>query len=191
VRAALARRRRVIDGVHFRSLAVSSGEVVNGPQPACRPEWATGGHVDCGELMVALTRSLPMADKTATPADRFMAALHEAERSHDPNPLVDLFHADAELHTLAKQEVAKGRDGASRFWGDYLKVFETVKSEFTRVVADGEGAAMEWVADGTLANGKAIRYRGVSVIEVDGELVKTFRTYYDTAAFVTPAPASA
>jgi hypothetical protein len=36
-----------------------------------------------------------MAEKSATPADRFMAALQEAERSHDPHPLVELFHDDA------------------------------------------------------------------------------------------------
>jgi ketosteroid isomerase-like protein len=132
-----------------------------------------------------------MADTTDT-ADRFMAALQEAERSHDPAPLVAMFHDDAELHTLAKEEVATGRDGAAKFWSDYLKVFERVKSEFTRVVTDDKGAAMEWVADGTLAHsGKAIRYRGVSVIELDGDRVKAFRTYYDTAAFVIPAPAGA
>jgi ketosteroid isomerase-like protein len=125
---------------------------------------------------------------SSTPADRFMAALKDAERSHDPAALVELFADDAELHTLAKEEVAHGRDGAAKFWADYLKVFERVKSEFTRVVGDDTGAAMEWVADGALANGKPIRYRGVSVIELSGEKVKSFRTYYDTAAFVTPAP---
>jgi ketosteroid isomerase-like protein len=126
-----------------------------------------------------------------TTADRFMSALQRAEQSHDPNPLVELFHDDAELHTLAKEEVAKGRDGAAKFWTDYLKVFEAVKSEFTRVTSDATGAAMEWTADGTLANGKPIRYRGVSVIELDGDRVKAFRTYYDTAAFVVPAHAEA
>lgn len=130
-----------------------------------------------------------MANPTQPHADRFMAALQEAERSHDPSPLVALFDDDAELHTLAKEEVATGRDGATRFWADYLKVFERVKSEFTRVVADDTGAAMEWVADGTLATGKPIRYRGVSVIELAGDRVKTFRTYYDTAAFVSTPPA--
>lgn len=130
-----------------------------------------------------------MSNLRQSHAERFMGALQSAERSHDPAPLVDLFDDDSELHTLAKTEVARGRDGAAQFWSDYLKVFEQVRSEFTRVVSDGRGASMEWVAEGKLANGKPIRYRGVSVIETDGDRVKAFSTYYDTAAFVTTTAA--
>lgn len=46
---------------------------------------------------------------------------------------------------------------------------------------------MEWEASGQLKGGHDIAYRGVSLLDVDGEQVKAFRTYYDSAAFVTPA----
>ena len=68
------------------------------------------------------------------------------------------------MHNLAKPEVFQGRDGARQFWADYLGVFDSVRSEFTRVVADDTGASMEWEAEGTLKSGKVIGYSGVSAI---------------------------
>ncbi|MBA4064349.1 MAG: epoxide hydrolase [Isosphaera sp.] len=119
-----------------------------------------------------------------------MAALQRTEKSGDPNGLADLFTDDAELTNLAKPEPARGRDGARAFWADYLKAFGSIRSEFGLVVADGPAAVMEWTSEGTLPNGKPITYRGVSVVETAGDRVARFRTYYDTAAFVTPAPVS-
>ena len=49
--------------------------------------------------------------------------------------------------------------------------------------ADGS-ATLEWKSDGTLPDGKPISYRGVSLIDFDGDRVKRFRTYYDSAAFL-------
>ncbi len=45
---------------------------------------------------------------------------------------------------------------------------------------------MEWVASGQLKGGQPTEYRGVSLIEHDGQAVTAFRTYYDSAAFVVP-----
>jgi ketosteroid isomerase-like protein len=124
-------------------------------------------------------------------AERFMAALQQAEKGHDPGPLAEMFADDAELTNLARPEPARGRDGAREFWADYLKAFGEIRSEFGLVVADGPAAVMEWTSEGTLPNGKPITYRGVSVVETAGGKVAKFRTYYDTAAFVTPQPVEA
>ena len=45
---------------------------------------------------------------------------------------------------------------------------------------------MEWTGKGELKNGQPIEYRGVSIIEHDGQKVSAFRTYYDSAAFLAP-----
>jgi ketosteroid isomerase-like protein len=41
-----------------------------------------------------------------------------------------------------------------------------------------------------LTNGRPVEYRGVTVIEFDGDAITRLRTYYDSAAFV-PLAASA
>ena len=51
--------------------------------------------------------------------------------------------------------------------------------------ADGF-AVLEWTSDAELAAGKRVTYRGVSILEADGDRVARFRTYYDTAALVSP-----
>jgi ketosteroid isomerase-like protein len=127
-----------------------------------------------------------MSIDPAAVRDRFAAALEAAERTGDPAPLVGLFADDAELRSVGKPEPMRGKDGATQFWTDYLKTFETVRSRFTHAAAGEATALLEWKSEGTLAGGRPISYRGVSVLEVAGDRVAQFRTYYDTAAFVTP-----
>ena len=122
--------------------------------------------------------------------DQFIAALHQAEASGDPNPLAALFAADSECTNLAKEAPETGVDGARKFWGDYLKSFQQVKSEFFNVIKADDHAVLEWTSTGTLPGGKPIKYRGVSVLQYAGDKVKRFHTYYDSAAFVA-APATA
>ena len=44
---------------------------------------------------------------------------------------------------------------------------------------------LEWVSEGVIAaTGQPFNYRGVSVIEHDGEKAHKFRTYYDSAVFL-------
>lgn len=127
-----------------------------------------------------------MSEHTRPVAERFMRALQAFEADGRPEPLVELFADDAELSNLTHAE--RGRDGARKFWEDYRSAFGSVRSEFTAVTVGDGGAALEWASDGTLPTGAPIRYRGVSVLEVDGDRVRRFRTYYDSAAFVA-APA--
>ena len=59
-----------------------------------------------------------------------------------------------------------------------------MRSEFTDTRRAHGFAALEWKSDGALPDGKPVRYRGVSLIDFDGERVRRFRTYYDTAVFL-------
>ncbi|MFC4638620.1 nuclear transport factor 2 family protein [Deinococcus hohokamensis] len=121
-----------------------------------------------------------------TTTDDFMQALQQAEQSGDVEALVALHAEDVTLRNLTAQ-TWEGKDGARTFWQAYLHNFERIRSEFTRAQeSDGLGV-MEWEATGQLKGGHELAYRGVSLIDVEGGLVKAFRTYYDSAAFVTPA----
>lgn len=118
-------------------------------------------------------------------AEQFMAALQQAEAAKSEDPLVRLFADDAELENPARSVSRKGTDGARAFWRDYLSAFDRIRSEFTRVIAAGDAATLEWRSDGQLAHSREpISYRGVSVVEFAGGKVRRFATYYDSAAFV-------
>jgi ketosteroid isomerase-like protein len=43
---------------------------------------------------------------------------------------------------------------------------------------------LEWISKGALSTSEDIRYQGVSILEMDGERIHRFRTYYDSAAFL-------
>ena len=89
------------------------------------------------------------------------------------------------------EQTWQGADGAQQFWQRYLSDFEQIHSEFSHhAELDGLGL-MEWTSRGQLKGGHPITYRGISVIETDGEQVKAFRTYYDSAAFIKPSEAQA
>jgi ketosteroid isomerase-like protein len=108
---------------------------------------------------------------------RFMEALQGAERTGDIGPLVGLFADDAELSNLGGTGPSRGRQGAERFWRDYLAVFDRIRSTFTRVIESDGAAALEWVSEGTLSGGRPIRYPGVSLLEIADGRVRQFRAY--------------
>ena len=116
-------------------------------------------------------------------AERFMRALQEAERTRNVDPLVELFAEDASAENPAR-EPSRGRDDVREFWTAYLDAFDRVASNFTNVSEGGNLAVLEWTSEGALASGQPISYRGVSILDTDGDAVRAFRTYYDTAAFL-------
>lgn len=120
-----------------------------------------------------------------TITEDFMAALQNAEQSGDTGPLLALHAPDVNLMNLT-EKTWEGEAGAGEFWQTYLGNFDQIHSEFTaHREADGLGV-MEWIATGRLKGGRDLKYRGVSLITLDGDRVKVFRTYYDSAAFVAP-----
>ena len=117
-------------------------------------------------------------------AERFMRTLQEMEQSGDTRAMVDLFTEGAELHRLTGDENATGREGAQKFWQEYLSAFQKIRSRFTNVIETGNTAVMEWVSTAEPESAKPFDYEGVSIIETENGKVTRFRTYYDSARFV-------
>ena len=119
-------------------------------------------------------------------AQRFAEALQRYEQDGDVEQFVgDVFADDVELLRPEQEQVQHGRDGARSFWQQYRGQFQKVHSEFDRVVEGGDLGVLEWRSDGERATGGGISYRGVSLLDFDGEgRVRRFATYFDTAAFV-------
>jgi ketosteroid isomerase-like protein len=117
---------------------------------------------------------------------RFMDALRSAEAGHDPEPLAQLFTADAELSNLTRHGPWRGAAGCRQFWAEYLQSFGQIRSQFRNAIEVDGTAVLEWESEGTLPDGRPVRYRGVSILETAGGRVRRFRAYYDTAALHPP-----
>ncbi|TFV55431.1 nuclear transport factor 2 family protein [Mycobacterium sp. PS03-16] len=116
---------------------------------------------------------------------RFVTALGELHENRDVDPLVELFSDDATLTKAGIPHGQHGKDGARTFWQQYRDVFDSIEATF-RHTEDGERTAfLEWTSTGTLRDGTDFAYDGVSVLESDGDTIDAFRTYYDTAAFLS------
>jgi len=115
---------------------------------------------------------------------KFVNALGELHRGDDVEPLVALFADDASLDKAGMPHGQSGKDGARTFWEQYRRVFGEIDSTFHNVVTGDGIAFLEWTSTGTLTNGSAFSYDGVSVLESGGDEIEAFRTFYDTAAFL-------
>lgn len=116
-------------------------------------------------------------------AERFINALHQCESQHSPDPLLELFTDDIELQRLKSDEPYRGLQGARDFWNEYLALFNDLRSEFKNVIEAPGFAVLEWTTTGHFQNGAPVSYRGVSILEFQGDRVRRFRTYYDSAVF--------
>ena len=115
---------------------------------------------------------------------KFVNALGKLHGSDDVEPLVALFTDDATLNKAGMPHGQSGKDGARTFWEQYRRVFGDIDSTFHNVVTGDGIAFLEWTSTGTLSNGSAFSYDGVSVLESGGDEIEAFRTFYDTAAFL-------
>lgn len=112
-------------------------------------------------------------------ADSFKEALWRLEEDQDPEGLVGIHTEDCEIGNVAVPKTFSGHDGLREFWTNYRKTFDTMKSEFRNVFADGSGhAALEWTTNAS-ANGNDVSYQGVSILEIEDGKVKRFMAYFD------------
>lgn len=135
-----------------------------------------------------MTESTTPTDRASDLARAFMDALKTTESERDPAALLAFFGDDATLRRNGHGE-HEGRDGAERFWREYLESFREQTTTFHAVTeADGR-IVLEWTSEGTRADGEPLQYSGVSILadaEGGGEgRIGAFRTYFDSASFTT------
>jgi ketosteroid isomerase-like protein len=111
----------------------------------------------------------------------FADALQTFEKDGDAAAFAALFTADA----VTQRFDARGerRCQVEQFWTEYRDQFDSISTRFYDVVESGDRAALEWTSDATLSDGRPITYRGVTVIDLDGDKISRLRTYYDSAQF--------
>ena len=110
---------------------------------------------------------------------RFIEALHALEGRRDLNAMAEVFSQDAEISNPLRGEARPDPEGARHFWEQYRASFEEIHSEFLNIVDNGAVAMLEWRSDGRIVNGEPFHYGGVTVLELEGDAVRRFRTYFD------------
>ena len=116
-------------------------------------------------------------------ARRFVAALRRFEQDADPEELVGQFAPDA---TVTRLDAKGDRTDIAEFWQEYRRSFQELSTTFVDAVEGDDQVALEWTTAAKLPDGKPVEYRGVTVLDLAPDAVARLRTYYDSAAFVTP-----
>jgi steroid delta-isomerase-like uncharacterized protein len=86
----------------------------------------------------------------------------------------------------------RGRAAIRRFFDEMFTAFPDFEISVERIVADDEGAAVQWRAHGTFSGGpfqgieptgRRVDIRGLDLMEIAGGLVRHNTIYYDGASF--------
>jgi ketosteroid isomerase-like protein len=121
-------------------------------------------------------------------AEKFRTALQQLEQTSDATDLLACFADEAELRRPELDHDSGGTPDAAQFWKTYRDQFSEVSSDFSRIVEAEDIAVLEWTSTAQLSAGHPVTYSGVSLLTFgDDDTITRFSTYYDTAAFVTPA----
>ncbi len=102
--------------------------------------------------------------------------------------LSDLFAPDVTLiHPVYPKST--GRDAVGRFFTDYIpsrfpKYFEYAPN----VIVEKNQAAAEWIFAVTRLDGTPATLTGITVLEFDGERIKTIKIFTDPMQLGSPAP---
>ena len=117
-------------------------------------------------------------------ARTFASALQTFEKDADAVAFAALFTDDAVTQRLDARGERRGE--VEQFWQEYRAQFDSISTTFYDVVEGGDRVALEWTSDATLTDGRPLQYRGVTIIDLDGDdKISKLRTYYDSAQFTT------
>ena len=118
--------------------------------------------------------------------------LAEVWNSRDVERIPSLFTTDARFEDVAFGVERKGLDEIRAMFLETWTGIPDLRTELTRVIADGPFVASEWALTGTHAGdfpelpatGESFAVAGVSITEVRDGRIRRQRDYYDRAAFL-------
>jgi ketosteroid isomerase-like protein len=114
-------------------------------------------------------------------ARAFAEGLQKFEKDGDAAAFAALFADDAVTQRFDARGERRGE--VEQFWAEYHDQFQSISTSFYDVVEGGDRFALEWLSDAKLADGRPLQYRGVTVIDLDGDKITKLSTYYDSAQF--------
>ena len=111
-------------------------------------------------------------------AERFVEALKRLEESGDVEGIASLFDENCEIGNVTLTDNFHGAEGARHFWTNYRETLGDVRSEFkNKILSDSTAAGS--AGSRPFERGRAVRYEGVSILEMNGEKITRFFAYFD------------
>ena len=101
--------------------------------------------------------------------------------------LSDMFAPEVTLiHPVYPKSI--GRDAVGRFFNDYIPSRFSKYYEYApNVIVEGNQAAAEWIFEVTRLDGQPATLTGMTVLEFDGERIKSIKIFTDTKQLGSPA----
>jgi ketosteroid isomerase-like protein len=140
---------------------------------------------DCQPAAGVARTAWPTSASPTNRARAFATALRTFEKDGDVAAFAALFADDAVTQRFDARGERRGE--VAQFWREYRAQFGSVSTTFTDVGAGGDRFALEWTSDGTLTDGRPLQYRGMTVVDLYGDVITQLRTYYDSAQFAAAA----
>lgn len=104
----------------------------------------------------------------------------DAVNNHDWDQLVEVFHPDVTVQHGSTLSTS-GRGRAVKLLQAVVAQFAEHEDRPTRMLVDGNVAAVEIAFTGTLPNGLALAFEAVDIIDTDGDAITRVVSWYDTA----------
>lgn len=116
------------------------------------------------------------------------AVVHDyfaALRAMDQEAWVNTFAVDAVSHDPVGAPPIHGHKKLGEFFQSIAGAFEKVGLTEQQVFIAGNGAAVKWIGEGTSKQGKAVRFEGIDVFEInESGKIQSLRAYWNPAEMV-------
>jgi steroid delta-isomerase-like uncharacterized protein len=124
-------------------------------------------------------------DATPEALPPVLIAWSEAWDALDPDALAALYTEDGIYEDVASGMVAQGRSEIAASLGEIMAGIAESQNEPVSGFSTGDMAVMEFqITAVDAASGKTFTFRGVLVAELDGDLIRSSREYYDVATIL-------
>jgi len=112
-------------------------------------------------------------------AYRFIQALSALEEDGEVEPIISTFAESCEIGTPVIPGKLHGKEQAREFWNGYRTAYRNIHSTFRNIVIGDNSIALEWTANGVNRQGREFTYDGVTILDIAGQRITHFRTYFD------------
>jgi steroid delta-isomerase-like uncharacterized protein len=134
-------------------------------------------------------RERERGDAIMTGAPRIVEQWQDAWNSHDVERILACLSEDAVYEDVPTGRINRTHEEARQFIEAGWAAFPDLRFEYAAASVTGEHGTSEWTMMGTHwgdfpglpATGKAFSVRGVSVLELSGDKIRTVRDYWDFA----------
>lgn len=142
----------------------------------------------CSTLILVLSSSVHASSSIPSSNRKAIEQLFAAWNSHDADKVANCFADEAIYEDVAAGHISRGRTEIREWAAGAFTAIEDFKIEVLSINVSGTRGVVEWKWSGVdkslLKTGRKFSVRGVSLIEVRGGKIRSYKEYYDFAAIM-------